>query len=82
MVYGHLAEESLRQILQGDRFRSFAGAFDTRLDIERRFVDGMVGRSARENLTYLEVADRQREEELAANPFPGPCAGCHKVVGW
>ena len=82
VVYGHLAQESLRQILDGDRFRSFTGAFKSRLAIERRFMDGMVGRSARENLTYLEVADREREKELADNPFPGPCAGCPKVVGW
>jgi MoaA/NifB/PqqE/SkfB family radical SAM enzyme len=82
MIYGHLAEERLRQILRGERFRSFAGAFDSRLAIERRFVDGMVGRSAREGLAYLDDADRKREDELAANPFPEPCAGCHKVVGW
>jgi MoaA/NifB/PqqE/SkfB family radical SAM enzyme len=82
VVYGNLAEESLRQILGGQRFRSFTGTFDSRLAIERRFVDGMVGRSARENLTYLEVADRERERELADNPFPEPCAGCHKVAGW
>lgn len=81
-VYGDLAEEGLAQILRDQRFRSFAGAFDTRLEIERRFVDGMAGRSAREILSYLDDADRKREEGLALNPFPGPCAGCHKVVGW
>jgi MoaA/NifB/PqqE/SkfB family radical SAM enzyme len=82
MVYGDLAEGGLAQILRGERFRSFAGAFDARRAIERRFVDGMIGRSTRENLDYLDDADRVRERDLAAHPFPGPCAGCHKVVGW
>jgi len=82
MVYGDLAEEGLAQILDGKRFRSFAGSFDARLAIERRFVDGMVGRSARESLSYLEEADRRRDEELSDHPFPSPCAGCHKAVGW
>lgn len=82
MVYGNLAEEGLAEILRGERFRSFAGTFEARRAIERRFVDGMVGRSARESLSYLEEADRTRERELADHPFPAPCTGCHKVVGW
>jgi MoaA/NifB/PqqE/SkfB family radical SAM enzyme len=82
MVYGDLAEEGLAEILRGERFRSFAGTFDARLAIERRFLDGMVGLSARETLSYLDDADRERDRQLQATPFPGPCAGCHKIVGW
>jgi hypothetical protein len=82
MVYGDLAQESLAKILEGERFRSFVATFDARLAIERRFLDGMVGRSARENLSYLGEADRKRDRELGNHPFPAACTGCHKVAGW
>jgi MoaA/NifB/PqqE/SkfB family radical SAM enzyme len=82
VIYGQLAERSLRQILDDEPYRSFTGVFETRLAIERRFVGGMVGRSARENLDYLDGADRTREAELGARPFPRPCVGCHKSLGW
>jgi MoaA/NifB/PqqE/SkfB family radical SAM enzyme len=81
-VYGDLAQERLAEILDGERFRTFTGEFDERLAIERRFVDGVAERSALENLSYLDEADRRREQELEAHPFPADCAGCHKVVGW
>jgi len=82
VFYGDLAESSLGEILSSERFRSFTESFKSRLAIERRFLDGVVSRSGTEALAYLDEADRQREKALATSPFPGPCAGCHKVVGW
>jgi hypothetical protein len=82
VTYGELAVESLRQILAGERYRSFTESFRSRLEAEGRFLSGVVTRSGTEALAYLDEADRQREKELVANAFPGPCAGCHKVVGW
>jgi MoaA/NifB/PqqE/SkfB family radical SAM enzyme len=82
VFYGDLAESSLGEILRSERFRSFTESFKSRLSIERRFLDGVVSRSGAEALAYLDEADRRRENGLAAHSFPGPCAGCHKVVGW
>lgn len=82
VTYGDLAAESLREILLGERYRSFTESFRSRLEAEGRFLGGVVTRSGTEALSYLDDADRQREGELAANAFPGPCAGCHKVAGW
>jgi MoaA/NifB/PqqE/SkfB family radical SAM enzyme len=82
VIYGDLADQRLREILRGERYRSFTRTFQSRLEAEGRFLGGVVTRSGTETLTYLDEADRQREKELAANAFPGPCAGCHKVVGW
>jgi MoaA/NifB/PqqE/SkfB family radical SAM enzyme len=80
--YGDLAESSLGQILNGPDFRSFTRSFESRLAIERQFLEGVVSRSRREALEYLDEADEQREQALAANRFPAACASCHKVVGW
>jgi len=82
VIYGDLAESSLGEILDGERFRAFIRSFESRLAAERRFLEGVVVRSGQEALEYLDEADHRREAELAANPFPHPCAGCHKVVGW
>jgi len=82
VIYGVLAESRLGEILDGERFRAFTLSFKSRLAAERRFLEGVVVRSGHDALEYLDAADRLREEELAANPFPNPCAGCHKGVGW
>jgi MoaA/NifB/PqqE/SkfB family radical SAM enzyme len=82
MVYGDLAESRLREILASERFNEFTRSFEKRLAAEREFLEGIVTRGAREALDRLDDADRRRERELSENPFPEPCAGCHKVVGW
>jgi MoaA/NifB/PqqE/SkfB family radical SAM enzyme len=82
MVYGDLANSSLREILAGERYSEFTKSFEKRLAAERAFLEGIVTRSAKEALDHLDDADRRREQELSDNPFPEPCAGCHKVVGW
>lgn len=82
VVYGVLADKGLREIVRGERFRSFTKTFESRLAVERRFLESVVVRSGRDALDHLDDADRRRDEELAANPFPKGCAGCHKMAGW
>ena len=82
VVYGHLADTRLREILKGDEYRRFTGPFAARLAAEGRFrseVGTLRGSDAR---SRLEEADRGREEALAAHPFPSECAGCNKARGW
>jgi MoaA/NifB/PqqE/SkfB family radical SAM enzyme len=82
LVFGDLAENGLAEILEGEQFQSFARSFESRLAAERRFLEDVGGRSTLDALQYLDAAERRREEDLSANPFPAPCAGCHKAVGW
>jgi MoaA/NifB/PqqE/SkfB family radical SAM enzyme len=82
VIYGNLAESTLDEILQGERYRSFTRPFESRLAIERRFLEGVTMRSGPEALETLDLADRQREEALSEHPFPEPCTGCPKVSGW
>ena len=81
-VFGDLAESGLGEILDGERFRSFARSFESRIAAERRFLEEVAGRNILDALQYLDKAERQREKDLAANPFPKACSGCHKAVGW
>jgi len=82
VVYGHLADTGLREILRGQEYRRFTGPFAARFAAEGRFrseVGTLRGSAAR---SRLEEADREREEALAAHPFPSECAGCNKARGW
>jgi len=82
VVYGHLAELRLRDILRGEERRRFTAPLAERLAAEARFRGAAGGLSAGEARSGLDEADRRREEELAAHPFPPPCSGCHQALGW
>jgi MoaA/NifB/PqqE/SkfB family radical SAM enzyme len=82
VVFGDLARNGLGEILGGGRYRRFAASFASRLAIEGRFLDGVVGERGTRALVALDEADRRREADLAANPFPEPCRSCHKAAGW
>jgi MoaA/NifB/PqqE/SkfB family radical SAM enzyme len=82
VVYGCLGEMSLGDILRGEAYRRFTDPFASRLAAESEFLN--VARSARgaEARSRLDEADDRREREMFANPFPEPCTGCHKALGW
>ncbi len=82
VVYGRLAETRLRDILRGEKYRRFSAPFAARLAAEGRFLREVGALRGSEARSRLDDADRLREEELAAQPFPRQCAGCHKAVGW
>lgn len=82
VVFGDLAQDRLRGILTGERYRRFVATFEKRLAAERRLTDVVTESRGPRTLALLEDAHRRRSEDLAANPFPAGCAGCHKVAGW
>jgi MoaA/NifB/PqqE/SkfB family radical SAM enzyme len=82
VVYGELANGCLRDILCGAEARRFTAPFASRLAAEGRFGQRLGGLSGGQLRSRLDEADRLREEELAAHPFPPQCAGCHKAAGW
>jgi len=82
VIFGDLGRESLRRILAGERFRRFGAPFESRLAAERRLLAAATEHRGAQALAQIEEADRRRVADLVANPFPDPCAGCHKVLGW
>ena len=82
VVFGDLARNGLGEILGGGRYRRFAASFASRLAIEGRFLGDVVDRRGTRALAAIDEADHRREDELAANPFPEQCRGCHKATGW
>jgi hypothetical protein len=82
VVYGRLADKRLRDILNGVEHRHFNAPFAARLAAESSFRDAIGTLWGSEARARLDEADRRRERELAAHPFPPQCAGCHKVLGW
>jgi len=81
-IFGRLPEQSLREILSGPASYAFTSTFENRLAAERRLFDVIIENRGGGAIARLEDADRQRIEDLEANPFPAACAGCHKVLGW
>jgi len=82
VVYGRLADTRLREILRGEECRRFSAPFASRMAAEGRFLGEVGTLWGSEARSCLDEADRIREEELAAHPFPPQCAGCHKALGW
>jgi len=79
--WGDLHEQSLAEVLDGERAKLFRAVFVARKDAENRFLfaQGGWGRAA---LDRLEATAAQRDLELSENPFPPECLGCPKVDGW
>ncbi|MCG6926622.1 MAG: SPASM domain-containing protein, partial [Acidobacteria bacterium] len=81
---GHLADSSLREILDGEAYQGFVAPFEKRMAADARCREwgllssgwGVVA------LADLDRAYAKLESSLADNPFPGACAGCPKVHGW
>jgi MoaA/NifB/PqqE/SkfB family radical SAM enzyme len=82
VVYGRLADSRLREIIRGEKYRRFAEPFASRVAAENRLLSAVGTLRGSDARSRLEEADRQREEEMAAHPFPRPCTGCHKASGW
>jgi hypothetical protein len=82
VCYGHLESSRLEEILAGPARRSFVSRFEERLAAERRFARSLPTGFGVEALRQVELADRRRDEDLEASPFPDACAGCHKAHGW
>jgi hypothetical protein len=82
VVYGTLADCTLREILDGDERRRFTAPFEARLAAEGRFRREVGDLWSSHALTRFEEADRAREEEVSRHPLPRQCAGCHKAMGW
>jgi hypothetical protein len=82
VCYGHLSDGSLGDLLRGPRYRALTAPLAARLAAERRFFDRLGDASGAEALRRLEASDQQRSQDLASNPLPTECSGCHKAMGW
>jgi hypothetical protein len=82
VVFGHLADAPLREIVRGEERRRFTAPFAARLAAEGRFRSVAGGAPGSVAPECVEEAHRRREEELATHPLPPQCAGCHKALGW
>ncbi len=81
VIWGDLHEQSLSDILAGDRARRFRAPFAARTEAERRFLLRQRGWGTTA-LRRLERSARDRQAHFDANPFPPECRGCPKQRGW
>ena len=82
LLYGHLDDHGLAELLDGATRGAFISPFQQRLQAERQFTSALQLSSGAEALRQLEKADRQRSLALDKAPFPQACQGCHKALGW
>ena len=81
-AYGHLASQSLAEILEGPVKATFVEPFAARLAAERRFLARVASSGGPDALRDLDDADHQRSADLARSPWPDACHGCPKTEGW
>ena len=82
VLYGHLDDHGLADLIDGAAREFFITPFRQRLEAERQFTSALSLGSGAEALHQLEEADRERSLALDRAPFPDACRGCHKALGW
>jgi len=84
VVFGHIDEQPLRQILKDAAYRNFVAPLDERCEADRRFQDRGLSPSGWGAVALRELDDAHLDlgRALMEHPFPEACRGCPKVHGW